>query len=80
MHKTFRKFFKIKKVNNDGFTLAELIISIALLGIVVVPILSYFTNANGFNGRAKQMQRASSAAQAVLEETQAYAAYTSYDA
>lgn len=51
-----------------GFTLVELILTIAILAIVTIPILSYFTDAAKHNARSRQKQNASVLAQDVLEE------------
>ena len=41
-----------------GFTLVELILTIAILAIVTIPILSYFTDAAKHNARSRQKQNA----------------------
>lgn len=51
-----------------GFTLVELILTIAILAIVTIPILSYFTDAAKHNARSREKQNASVMAQDVLEE------------
>lgn len=50
-----------------GFTLVELILTIAILAIVTIPILSYFTDAAKHNARSRQKQNATVLAQEVLE-------------
>lgn len=51
-----------------GFTLVELILTIAILAIVTIPILNYFTDAAKHNARSRQKQNASVLAQDILEE------------
>lgn len=53
--------------DDRGFTLVELILTIAILAIVTIPILSYFTDAAKHNGRSRQKQNATVVAQEVLE-------------
>ena len=54
--------------DQKGFTLIELILTIAILAVVTIPILSYFTDAAKHNARSRQKQNASVVAQDVLEE------------
>lgn len=56
----------------EGFSLIEVIIAIALLGVIVMPILGYFSNAAVTTSRGKDVQRASTAAESVIEELNAF--------
>ncbi len=54
--------------DNQGFSLMEVIISIALIGIVFVSLMQYFSSSIQANNYAKDVQKASLAAQTVMEE------------
>lgn len=53
---------------NSGFTLVELIITIAVLAVISVPLLKYFSDSMRHNVRMKEQQNAVVAAQNVLED------------
>ncbi len=53
---------------NHGFTLVEVIVSLALLGIISVALSQYFSSSITTNSQARRVQRASLANQMVLEE------------
>lgn len=59
--------YKIRN-ENDGFTLIELVITIAVLAVISVPLLMYFTDSMRHSARMKEEQNAVVAAQNVLEE------------
>ena len=54
--------------SKEGFSLVEVIVAIAILAILTMPILAYFTNAAVSTNRGKSAQKATMAAQSVLEE------------
>lgn len=56
----------------EGFSLVEVIIAIALLAILTMPILTYFTNAAVSTSRGKNIQKASMAAETAMEEVYAF--------
>lgn len=58
---------KLKK-NRNGFTLVELMIAIAILGIITVPIMGHFGDANVKNADNRVRQNAVVQAQDILEE------------
>ncbi len=65
---TERSFFQ-KSINDSrGFSLVELIICIAILGIATVPLISAFTTSGRVISKAQSMQNATSIAEAVMEE------------
>lgn len=60
------KFRSLKK-NNKGFSLVELIISVVILGIVVIPLLQAFTTSAILTGKSRKMGEATAAAQNIQE-------------
>lgn len=60
----------------DGFSLIEVIIAIAILAMVAMSLLSYFSSANRYANWGKTTQKADMAAQSVVEEL---ASYTSFE-
>ena len=56
----------------EGFSLIEVIIAVALLALMALPILAYFTNAAVTTSRGKNTQKATMAAESVLEELNAF--------
>jgi prepilin-type N-terminal cleavage/methylation domain-containing protein len=54
--------------DNSGFTLVELILTIAILAVVSIPILSYFTDSAKHNAESRKKQNATVEAQDVLEK------------
>lgn len=61
------------KWNRKGFTLMEVMVSIALIGILFVPMISFFSSSTQTNIRVKNLQRANTVAQSVMEEFRSYA-------
>lgn len=60
------------KRNTKGFTLMEVLISIAMVGILFMPLLTFFSHSSKLNINAKNLQRATTVAQSVMEEVRAY--------
>lgn len=56
----------------EGFSLIEVVIAVALLAFMALPILAYFTNAAVTTSRGKNTQKATMAAESVLEELNAF--------
>lgn len=56
------------KKNREGFSLVEVIIAIALLAILCMPVLAYFTHASVATSDGKDTHRANMAAQSAAEE------------
>ena len=59
--------------NRKGFTLMEVLVSIALIGILFTPMLSFFSHSTQMNIKVKNIQRANTVAQSVMEEIRSYA-------
>lgn len=62
-----------RKLNKSekGFTLVELLVSITILAIIVVPVLTAFISSANANSRAKRKLEATTAAQNVMENIKA---------
>ncbi len=58
---------KIKKLNNKGFSLVELICSVAILGIVIVPLLHSFVTSSNLTSKSVKQSEATLAGKNVLE-------------
>lgn len=50
----------------------EVLISIAMVGILFMPLLTFFSHSSKLNINAKNLQRATTVAQSVMEEVRAY--------
>lgn len=60
------------KINTKGFTLMEVLVSIAVVGILFTPMLTFFSHTTKTNVNAKKMQRVNTVAQSVMEEVRSY--------
>lgn len=56
-----------KRHDNRGFTLIELIISIAILGVIVIPIMNMFAHSAQLNHKARTVQNTNDAASSIAE-------------
>lgn len=54
--------------NNGGFSLLEVILAMAILTIISIPLLSYFTQSMKYNAMMADKQHATNLAQEVLED------------
>ena len=57
-----------KKQNNAGFSLLEVVLSMAILAILSIPLMSYFTQSMKYNAKMADKQHASVLAQEVMED------------
>jgi len=60
-----------KHFNNKGFSLIELLISLAILAIVIAPLLNNFVTAAKVSAKARKIQNETVLAQNILEEIKA---------
>ena len=60
------------KINTKGFTLMEVLVSIAMVGILFTPMLTFFSHSTNTNVNAKNMQRVNTVGQSVMEEVRSY--------
>lgn len=78
MMQTIRRFQKIRKNGHDrlqarsqkrnaGFTLVEVMLSIAILALISVPLMKYFTDSLRFSAQSAEKQGATLLAQETLE-------------
>ena len=57
-----------KQQNNGGFSLLEVILAMAILAILSIPLLSYFTQSMKYNAMMADKQHATNLAQEVMED------------
>lgn len=62
-------------LDDDGFSLIEVILAVAILALVSVPILNYFTNSSLRTIDGRNKQTATMAAESAVEELNSYSNY-----
>lgn len=62
-------------LDDDGFSLIEVVLAVAILALVSVPILNYFTNSSLRTIDGRDKQTATMAAESVVEELNSYSNY-----
>lgn len=69
-----RQFHTIvaEKKKNQGMTLVEVLVAMAILGVLVTPTLRLFASSSGTNFRAKRTQKATTVGESVMESFKAY--------
>ena len=60
------------KSSNAGFSLIELLIAVTILAIIVIPLLHMFVTSTRINVKSRQMLRATTVAQDIMEGLKAY--------
>lgn len=60
------------KLNNEGFSLVELLIAVTILAIIVVPMMKIFVSSARLNAKSSNSMHATSIAEDVMEEFEAY--------
>ena len=58
---------KKMRTGNGGFTLIEVLLSIAILALISVPLIKYFTDSLGYSVKTQEKQNATLAAQQTIE-------------
>lgn len=58
---------KKMRTGNGGFTLIEVLLSIAILALISVPLIKYFTESLGYSVKTQEKQNATLAAQQTIE-------------
>ncbi len=71
--------FRLVRNNVSGYTFIELLIALALLGIVVTPLLNLFATGYSFIGDARRHTTAHNLCRARLEEMRALGYSSVYD-
>lgn len=66
------KINKPKRINNKGFSLVEVLISIVILVIIMVPLMSNFIRSMQMNKKSETYQTQSNLATSVMEGLKAY--------
>ena len=56
-----------RKQNNQGFSLLEVVLSMAILAIISIPLLSYFTQSVKYNAKMADKQHATNLGQEIME-------------
>lgn len=67
-----QKHAKEKQLNNEGFSLVELLIAIVILSIIVVPLLHSFVTSARTSAKARNTMHATAIAEDAMEEFEAY--------
>lgn len=62
-----KKLKNQRALSNAGFSLLEVILSMAILAILSIPLMSYFTQSMKYNAKMADKQHASNLAQEVME-------------
>lgn len=60
------------RASNAGFSLVELLIAVTILAIIVIPLLHMFVTSTRINVKSRQMLRATTVAQDIMEGLKAY--------
>jgi prepilin-type N-terminal cleavage/methylation domain-containing protein len=62
----------MKKRHGHGFTLVEIIVAVAILGVITVPIMSVLVRTTQINARARNVQKATDLGQNLMEGIREY--------
>ena len=63
---------RMKKLNNSGLTLIEILIAMTLLTICIVPMLRGFVQVNRYGEKGRNLQQSTTVAQTAMENCKAY--------
>jgi len=64
----------MRKEENRGFSLVELLVAVVILGVIAVPFFHAFVSVFNTNGKSRKVAQATTAAQNVMEELRAVSA------
>lgn len=78
IRKLIKKIKDKNRFNNQGFTLVELLVAIAVLALVVFPTMEVFIAATKTNSNARTELQATITANSVLESSKAFSIYSYY--
>ena len=67
-----QKHMPRKQLNNEGFSLVELLIAIVILSIIVVPLLHSFVTSARTNAKSRSTMHATAIAEDIMEMFEAY--------
>lgn len=67
-----QKHTERRKLNNEGFSLIELLIAIVILSIIVVPLLHSFVTSARTNAKSRNTMHATAIAEDVMEQFEAH--------
>lgn len=62
----------MKKLNNKGMTLVELIVAIAILAVALIPLMYAFVSVARYSAKGRELQQATSITHTVMENCKAY--------
>ena len=63
--------YGLKKLNNEGLTVVEIIMTIAILGILIAPLMSMFITSAEINNESSKEFKSAQLAQMYMEEFKA---------
>ena len=64
----YKRSLPIKKLNNRGMSLVELLVAVVILAIIMVPLLHSFVSSSKLNGKSQRVLKATMIAENVMEE------------
>lgn len=67
-----KKSKNVRKLNNQGMSLIEILVAMIILGVVTASLLHSFVTSVRLNAKAKEKQRVATAAQSLMEGLKAY--------
>lgn len=69
---TMQKHTERRQLNNEGFSLIELLVAIVILSIIVVPLLHSFVTSARTNAKSRNTMHATAIAEDVMEQFEAH--------
>ena len=67
-----KEYTERRQLNNEGFSLIELLIAIVILAIIVVPLLHSFVTSARTNAKSRNTMHATAIAEDVMEQFEAH--------